>query len=164
MKTILYTRAYQLLNHCTPLRYDCGRLCDGICCRGENGMWLFPGEEELLKGEPSFEIKRLEWGLSTGRSLYWLGCQGTCNRELRPLACRIFPLGPYLKQDMVTVDIDPRGKGLCPLAEGRHKLQPEFIRKVGRVCRELATDPEIKEFIRLWTEDMEEFRKIGALL
>jgi hypothetical protein len=159
----LYTWAYQQLNRCTPLRYDCGRLCDRICCRGEDGMWLFPGEEELLRAEPSFTIEPLKWGLSNGRQLYWLTCTGQCHRELRPLSCRIFPLGPYLKRDLVTVAIDPRAKGLCPLAEGRHRLQREFFRTVGRVCRELAREPELKEFIGIWTEEMEDYHKIRDL-
>jgi hypothetical protein len=159
----LYTRAYQQLNRCTPLRFDCGRLCDRVCCRGEDGMWLFPGEEELLLAEPSFTIKSLEWGLPGGRSLFWLTCQGECRRELRPLSCRIFPLAPYLKKDLVTVAIDPRAKGLCPLAEGRQKLQPGFIRMVGRVCRELAREPEIIEFFKLWNEEMEQCNRIEAL-
>jgi hypothetical protein len=126
-------------------------------------MWLFPGEEELLREEASFTIQPLEWSLSNGRSVFWLTCQGECQRELRPLSCRIFPLAPYLKQDLVTVDIDLRAKGLCPLAESRQKLQPEFIRTVGRVCRELAREPEVIEFFKVWNEAMEDFRKIREM-
>lgn len=126
-------------------------------------MWLFPGEEELLRTEPAFQIELLESGLPNGRRLFWLTCQGECPREWRPLACRIFPLAPFVKKDLVTVDIDPRAKRLCPLAEGRQKLQPEFIRTVGRVCRDLAREPEIMEFFKLWNEAMEDFIKIGKL-
>lgn len=127
-------------------------------------MWLFPGEEELVRAEPTFVVEPLEWGLASGRTLYWMTCRGDhCNRDLRPLSCRIFPLGPYLKKEIVTVDIDSRAKGLCPLSEGRHKLQPEFVRTVGRVCRELVREPEIREFFALWTEEMEDFRQVGEL-
>jgi hypothetical protein len=161
----VYRQAYRQLESCTPLRYDCGRLCDRICCRGEDGMWLFPGEEELLWAVTGFAIQPLENRRPPdGRELFWLTCQGKCRRERRPLACRIFPLSPYLrKADVMTVVIDPRAHRLCPLAERRQKLRPEFIRVVGRVCRELAREAEIREFIRLWTEEIEDYRKIEEL-
>ena len=54
--------AYERLYHKTPLGfYNCGRLCDGLCCRGDgNGMWLFPYEEELFKDKEGFEICETE--------------------------------------------------------------------------------------------------------
>jgi hypothetical protein len=160
-----YLKAYRELEHCTPLRYDCGRLCDRACCRGEDGMWLFPGEEKLFWVEIGFAIEPLKGRrLSDGREIFWLTCQGKCRRELRPLACRIFPLAPFLRRgELVTVDIDPRAHGLCPLAQGQQKMQPEFSRTVGRVCRELAREPEIRDFLRVWTREMEDCRKIGEL-
>lgn len=34
-KTYLIKKAYELLERVTPLRYDCGKLCDGLCCKGD---------------------------------------------------------------------------------------------------------------------------------
>lgn len=158
---ILYTEAYKQLNKVTPLKFDCGQLCNKICCQGleEAGMWLFPGEEELLTREISFEIRPMERQLVSGRFLQWMDCHGKCSREFRPLSCRIFPLAPFLtKKDIITIDIDPRAKRICPLAEGREQLQQEFVRKVGQVCRELAREPEIREFIGVMTQEMEEYQ------
>ena len=46
-------------------------------------------------------------------------CQGYCDRYQRPLACRIFPLTPYLdKNGHMDIIIDPRAKGVCPMAKG----------------------------------------------
>ena len=44
---VLTARA--LLSNLTPLKSDCGRLCGGACCQGDDatGMLLFPGEEAL---------------------------------------------------------------------------------------------------------------------
>ena len=82
-------RAYALLEEVTPLATDCGAVCDGRCCResaDSEGMLLFPGEEVLL-ADAGYTIRPAEGG-------YLLTCGGTCNRALRPLACRIFPLFP----------------------------------------------------------------------
>ena len=44
-------RAHALLDALTPLKTDCGRLCDGACCQGDEttGMLLFPGEDALYE-------------------------------------------------------------------------------------------------------------------
>lgn len=80
--------AYSLLRTATPLHKDCGRLCGRRCCQGEetDGMWLFPGEEERFaawrrEGEESFTVRPTQDNL--GYPL--LVCDGTCNRERRPL-------------------------------------------------------------------------------
>ena len=41
---------YALFRNVTPLDFDCGKLCDGKCCKGtdDTGMILFPGEENLI--------------------------------------------------------------------------------------------------------------------
>ena len=41
--------ARELLKDLTPLKTDCGRLCQGACCQGDEGtgMLLFPGEDAL---------------------------------------------------------------------------------------------------------------------
>ena len=41
----LYLQLYRLFDSITPVRTDCGGLCDKACCRGDDGgMYLFPGE------------------------------------------------------------------------------------------------------------------------
>ena len=68
--------ARNLLETLTPLKTDCGRLCQGACCQGDEqtGMLLFPGEEafyerirlmlceeiEQLSGDPDLLQKRYE--------------------------------------------------------------------------------------------------------
>ena len=41
------SRARRLLADLTPLQTDCGALCGGACCKGDEGtgMLLFPGED-----------------------------------------------------------------------------------------------------------------------
>ena len=70
----------------TPLAFDCGRLCGSHCCQGgaDAGMRLFPGET----ADSGFTVRDTADG---GRLLL---CGGHCDRRVRPLACRIFPLFP----------------------------------------------------------------------
>ena len=45
-------KARTLLMNVTPMARDCGRSCGAACCQpdedGQGGVYLFPGEEELL--------------------------------------------------------------------------------------------------------------------
>lgn len=84
--------ARSLLEQLTPLKRDCGTLCGGACCRsleGEaTGMLLFPGEEDDYVGLEGWQLTETKQG--------WLvSCPGTCDRSIRPLACRIFPCCRY---------------------------------------------------------------------
>ena len=163
----LYERVYRQLHHCTPLKYDCGRICERACCRGldqNSGMWLFPGEEELLAREPGFQILPLQRNLANGRPLFWLICAGRCDRARRPLACRIFPLTPRLTaKEIIVVEMDPRARPLCPLAKDRRLLEPDFVRAVARICRELGRDPQIREYFLMLSGEIAELRRLAGL-
>ena len=91
-------RARELLQTLTPLRRDCGGVCGAACCApdedGQGGMLLFPGEEALYQPLPAGFSLRQDDGVLPGMLL--LTCGGVCDRALRPLACRMFPLTPVL--------------------------------------------------------------------
>jgi hypothetical protein len=57
---LLYKKAYRLLEHSTPLKFDCGQLCGSRCCSGGNeaGMCLYPGEETMLEKHGGFLTTR----------------------------------------------------------------------------------------------------------
>jgi hypothetical protein len=69
-------------------------------------MYLFPGEECMFGGDEdwvSFESHPVaervfcpEW---TGRieAVTFAVCRGTCPREARPLACRLFPMAAVVR-------------------------------------------------------------------
>lgn len=155
----LYQTAYQILNKTTPLRFDCGKLCNRACCQNlacddeageDSGMYLFPGEEKLLQKAPFLDIIPVHFEFSPGSPIFLATCKGQCDRNLRPLACRIFPLTPYLTgKDILVIRMDPRAIPICPLAEDleRNKLHPDFVNTVRKACRLLVTDPLIKDYI-----------------
>ena len=154
-------RAYALLEDVTPLTTDCGAVCDGRCCResaDSEGMLLFPGEEVLL-ADAGYTIRPAEGG-------YLLTCGGTCDRSLRPLSCRIFPLFPILTEEgRIKAVYDPRGFRMCPLVrECAHvPLHREFVRTVRRVGRVLMEDPACAAFLRLQSEEIAELNRLLKL-
>lgn len=154
-------RAYALLEEVTPLAADCGAVCDGRCCResaDSEGMLLFPGEETLL-ADADFTIRPADGG-------WLLTCDGVCDRALRPLACRIFPLFPVLTEEgRVRAVYDPRGWRMCPLVrECAHvPLRRDFVRAVRRVGRILSADPACAAFLRMQSEEIADLNRLLKL-
>lgn len=145
-------QARALLNDVTPLKTDCGLLCKHACCLpdedGQGGVYLFPGEEEFTGA----------WGEITdaemlpGAPAKMLVCRGMCDRNLRPLACRFFPLTPIrLKSGAWSVRMDRRAFALCPLCpHGANGLDPAFVAAAKQAIALIASDPEGEAFLNHW--------------
>ena len=170
-KKLLYLKAYRLLNNSTPLKLDCGTLCNAACCEGDEdtGMYLFPGEEVMYESKPDFlTIKPTDLTTHDNENVLLAVCRGKCDRSLRPLSCRIFPLTPYIGTDnasanaavnAISVIIDPRAKHLCPIAQycDPKKLNQFFVRDVRSVFHLLGQDVEIRNFIAQLSRILDEF-------
>jgi hypothetical protein len=145
----LLRRAYRALGETTPIFEDCGQLCGQACCidipdeetGGDGkGMLLLPGEAELLSYTGYAKLSRIELKGAFARPVWFMTCRGQCPRRLRPMACRLFPLIPYVAPDDRQKDIppfsivgDPRGVALCPLAQtGYRHVEPAFYMTVER--------------------------------
>ena len=157
MQREILMRARAAIGDLTPLTTDCGALCAAACCQpdeeGQGGVYLFPGEENLA------EFAR--WGhVEEAAFAPMLMCDGMCDRELRPFACRIFPLTPVRNdRGEWTVRMDVRARAMCPLARSGVKgLNPEFARAVRRAVRILAGDPEGEAFLERWAALEEQYR------
>ena len=151
----LFARANDIIGSLTPLRgHDCGQLCGCACCVDDGmqtaglpqvtGMRLFPGEPTSLNVVEN----------ENGR---FVVCGGRCDRDERPLACRIFPFYPTLDEDgEVVVMIDGRGAKLCPLVRvcDNVDFDPRFFRAVGRVGKLLAGDPACAAEMRAATDEI----------
>ncbi len=162
-KKVLYKKAYRLLAHSTPLKFDCGLLCSSKCCSGDSdmGMCLYPGEEVLLDSREDFLCIRKDKIQNT--DVLFAVCEGKCQRKFRPLACRIFPYVPYIDESgRLTVIEDPRAKYLCPLLMEFTdlKIDKTFKRNVINAFRFLIRDEEIRQFIRLLSRVLDEYRKL----
>ena len=148
-------RARELLTDVTPLRRDCGLTCGAACCRcdedGQGGMLLFPGEEALYDPLPEGFTLTADDGVMPGMRL--LTCVGSCRRDQRPLACRMFPLTPVLiaseGKEQLRVRVDPRAFAVCPLsASGVRGMDAAFGRAVLEAARTLCLCGEHRAYIR----------------
>ena len=155
------TRAYAEIGALTPLATDCGRLCGAACCEpdedGQGGVFLFPGEAERLED--------INWGEIEAERPGWIApvlrCAFPCDRERRPLGCRIFPLTPTIGKDgLWTVRMDVRARPMCPLAaSGVRGLSGDFVRAVRRAIRVIAETEEGDAFLRRWADLEAEYRR-----
>ncbi len=155
--------ARELLSEVTPLRKDCGKICGAACCSSlegeETGMLLFPGEEELCRDFPGGALRRTENGE------WLLICSGRCERSRRPLACRMFPLLPVLREGKVRVETDLRARAVCPLSRrGKAALDPAFTEAVRKAGEILAGAEEQRAFLETLSREQEDMRKLRASL
>ncbi len=163
----VYLQIYRLFDKSTPIKGDCGEVCDKACCRGdESGMYLFPGEKEVFKLlAPSWaEIENTDFTYTykgKEKTVPLLVCQGNCDRYQRPLACRIFPLTPYIKDGRIEVMVDPRAKSVCPLARELtiEDFDYKFIKNIKKAFVILMKNGEIKEYMKAYSEYIDEYRK-----
>ena len=152
MDRTLLEQARALLENVTPMNRDCGRICGAACCQpdeeGRGGVFLFPGEEELIGGEWA-SITPAENGPGGGLILT---CEGTCDRAKRPLGCMIFPLTPEVDEEgRVTMRFDARAKPLCPLLRnGLMGLRSDFREAARQAMQLIADHPEGMAFLREW--------------
>jgi len=165
-------KARNILTDATPLNADCGRLCGAACCQpdetGENGMLLWPYEDQLYRrpidGFP-FRLAEDERWYKGGKRLV---CQGHCPRAHRPLACRVFPLRMRLTtggaegEDRVTAEIDPRAWATCPLPEagGLRAVSGAFIKAVEAAGQALCRNVYLLEALLEDQRRMDELRRL----
>ena len=152
----IYKEAWRLLEKLTPLKVDCGQLCGGACCddggREDAGMYLFYKEECMYKNMPKYlriEESEFLYGDDDERALIAM-CSGECERKMRPLACRIFPLAPYKKEGApLRIIMDPRARSMCPLAKAVRidELDERFVRAVRLIFLVLIKNKKIKDFV-----------------
>lgn len=155
-----WPKIYKLLDEITPLKQNCGELCNAVCCTEWDkgvGMYLLPGEDCMFTGKEEWidweehSTEEYEFCPSWSGNIKFLRCKGYCLREHRPLACRVFPLMPYLtKAGNFTLKFDVElGSRICPLVqkEDINFLDQEFVRRVEQVYLILLKDRLIRDDI-----------------
>lgn len=170
-----YLKIYQLLDTVSPVDYDCGELCESICCtcNDENTkdkdmvIYLLPGEEELFfdthnKNDNNWcdiskeNTKYYEYPKSWNGDVFFIRCKTppTCNRKLRPIQCRTFPLTPFINEDnklQMIYEID-NSTYICPLIKENIKLNQDFIEKTYKAWSLLIEDELIYDLIKMDSE------------
>ena len=147
----MYAKIFDILGNLTPLKVDCGVLCSGACCKGDEsiGMRLFPFEESTLNVTENRE-----------NGVRLAVCDGTCDRTKRPLSCRIFPFFPTVDdRGKVYIEADMRAQRLCPLVSHIDEIEFDkgFFKALQKVGRILAKDEVCLEFMREVTEEIDTY-------
>ncbi|MCH5210142.1 MAG: hypothetical protein J1F01_04165 [Oscillospiraceae bacterium] len=164
----VYLQLYRLFDDVTPVEVDCGMLCGKACCKGDDsGMFLFPGEKEV------FKLLNPDWIKIDKTDFYYeydgkkhnvpiAFCSGKCDRYQRPLACRIFPLTPYLNEEgKIEIITDPRAKSVCPLAKAflHEDYDSVFIKNIKKAFILLAKNKQFYEFLKEYSKYIDEFKR-----
>ena len=159
-KEVVIKTCYTLLRNVTPLDFDCGKICNGKCCRGDDktGMLLFPGEESLV--DSNLKIISNENGDKVAV------CDGKCDRNKRPLACRIYPLFPVIKNEngneYIETEFDRRAH--CPLLSGDYNISRRFDKAVKRAGKYLLLNEETAQYYRSLSEEISEYIELEKIL
>lgn len=159
----IYKKAYSIIGDLTPIKADCGKLCDKICCKGDEntGMYLFPFEEFMMENtEHWLKISKSDFNYANERYADIAVCTKPCPRDKRPFSCRIFPLVPYVSKDgNFLVVMDKRANSMCPLAFAlsEEELDPNFKKAVYDACLHLMNYRLIAKFIKSQSRLIDEF-------
>lgn len=163
-----WDRVYKLLNDVTPLPADCGRLCGAVCCSEWEkgvGMYLLPGEEIMFSGAEEWltweehATGEYEFCPSWRGTFYFVRCNGSCPREKRPFACRIFPLSPYLSPEGgFELRLEEAAALLCPLvkADDIKLLDRRFLARARLAWEVLLQDPLIRDDVEWESRRLDE--------
>ncbi len=163
-----YRQIYERLDKVSPVPSDCGLLCGSACClisapeekgtEEELGMYLLPGEDAIHDKEDPW----LSWQADNAADydfpasfqgiVWFVSCAGAkhCNRSMRPIQCRTFPLAPHLTRMgklVMILHTDPLPYA-CPLITERMKLNEDFVRETYEVWKILIGDKRIRDLVR----------------
>ncbi len=117
-------------------------------------MYLLPGEEVMFNGNEEWLVweehstEEYEFCPVWSGTFYFVRCFGTCPREKRPFACRVFPVSPYLKPGGdLELRLDKAAALLCPLVKAGdiRLLDRRFLTRARLAWEELLRNPLIRE-------------------
>lgn len=156
-------QARSLLENVTPLKTDCGLLCNQACCKADpdsgDSVWLFPGEEEIDYTWGVVSDVLLPVTKTPAKSLF---CTDFCPREKRPFGCMIFPLVPYFseKKNAWAVRMDRRANAVCPLTSyGKKGLNPEFVLNAEKAVQLLSKTETGERFLKALAREESVYRE-----
>ncbi|MCQ2550874.1 MAG: hypothetical protein MJ146_01605 [Clostridia bacterium] len=169
IKKRTYKAIYRLLDRVNPVPYDCGTLCNCLCCIDEGfdeemGIYLLPGEEKIHnKKDPWLSwtqelAEDYDFPDSWFGKIYFVKCTNppNCPREKRPIQCRTFPLAPHIKDgELILIETIDELPYECPLIH--EELDPKFIKATYTVWKHLIRDERIYDLVKMDSDEREEY-------
>ncbi len=159
-------KIYDELDKVSPVDFDCGKLCGEVCCvydeedyRNEDlALYLIPGEELMYEDSDSFELyclnpKEVKYPYSWKDSVYLVKCKNPpkCDRDIRPIQCRTFPLIPHItkKGDFHLIFDESEFPYKCPIIHDDIRLNDDFITVTYNIWCILITNPLVYDLVAM---------------
>jgi len=157
-------KIYEILNRVSPVDYDCGKLCNQRCCTYDGKdysnddliIYLIPGEEKMFESSKSFEvkhfdIKEINYPHSWKEGVYTVKCLNPpkCERQIRPIQCRTFPLIPHIDKSnhFYLIFDESEYPYECPLIKENISLNEDFINETYKVWRLLLKNKLVYDLV-----------------
>lgn len=156
-------KIYDMLEEVSPLDYDCGKLCGEICCVYDEsedheavGLFLLPGEELMYEDSGSFNLyavnsKEVDFPPSWKEDVFMVECINPpkCDRSIRPIQCRTFPLIAHISKDRkLHLILDENEIPYeCPIMKDSIQLNDDFIKVTYKVWEILIQNPLVYDLV-----------------
>ena len=155
-------KIYERLDEVSPVDFDCGKLCGEVCCmdvsedEGELVLYLLPGEELMYEDTDEFELyymdsSEIKYPHSWKGRIYLVKCVNPprCDRSIRPIQCRTFPLIPHITRDggfHLVLD-DTEFPYQCPIVSDHIRLNDDFLEVTYEIWMKLITNPRVYDLV-----------------
>lgn len=163
-------KIYQRLDEVTPVDFDCGKLCGEVCCvydadethTEELVLYLLPGEELMYEDSPDFELyymdsSEIRYPHSWKDNIYLVKCKNPprCDRSIRPIQCRTFPLVPHISKngEFHLVLDETEFPYECPIIRDHIKLNEDFINFTYEIWKMLISNPLVYDLVDMDSKD-----------
>ena len=163
-------KIYQRLDEVTTVDFDCGKLCGEVCCvydadethTEELVLYLLPGEELMYEDSPDFELyymdsSEIRYPHSWKDNIYLVKCKNPprCDRSIRPIQCRTFPLVPHISKngEFHLVLDETEFPYECPIIRDHIKLNEDFINVTYEIWKMLISNPLVYDLVDMDSKD-----------
>lgn len=157
-------KIYKRLDQVSPVDFDCGKLCGEVCCvydaedyhNEDLALYLLPGEELMYEDSDSFELyyvdsSEIRYPRSRKGRIYLVRCTNPpkCDRSIRPIQCRTFPLIPHLnkKGELHLIFDESEFPYKCPIIHDHIKLNDDFIKVTYETWSVLIKNPLVFDLV-----------------
>jgi hypothetical protein len=157
-------KIHERLDEVSPVDFDCEKLCGEICCvfdseeypNDDLALFLMPGEELMYEDSEEFELYYID-AKELDFPHYWKGdvclvkCINPprCDRSIRPIQCRTFPLVPHISKNgefHLVLDASEFPYE-CPLIENHIDFRKDFLTETFEVWKMLIRNPLVYDFV-----------------
>lgn len=159
-------RIYERLDEVTPVDFDCGKLCGEVCCvydaedyrNEELALYLLPGEELMYEDSEEFDLyyidsSEIKYPHSWKGQIFLVKCRNPpkCDRSIRPIQCRTFPLIPHLDKngEFHLIFDESEFPYKCPIVHDHIKLNDDFVRTTYETWLMLMQNPLVYDLVNM---------------